>query len=130
MCHGRFAGVLRVLSKCFLLSQIFCQNQENAVITGHGERIDDLFSEISTIWSCITRFPEVVAQKSGDLQKILKVITILAVACDATRHQLVEIPRLVCREIRSTDFLRRQTKNLRTTALEGQRGREILFGFT
>ena len=47
------------------------------------------FWEISTIWGCITRFSEIVAQKSGDLQKNKKkVITLLIVACDATRHQL------------------------------------------
>ena len=63
-------GVPRVLSKCFLLLQIFCQNRENAGIAGHGERSNDLFLKISTIWGCITRFAEVVAQKSGDLQKI------------------------------------------------------------
>ena len=33
----------RVLLKCFLLLQIFSQNRENAAITGHGERNDDLF---------------------------------------------------------------------------------------
>ena len=43
VCRGRFACVLRVLSKCFLLLQIFCQNRENDAITGHGERINDLF---------------------------------------------------------------------------------------
>ena len=39
------------------------------------------FLEISIIWACITRFSEIVAKKSGDVQKNLKqIITILAVA--------------------------------------------------
>ena len=38
VCRGRFAGVPRVLSNCFLLLQMFCQNRENAAITGDGEK--------------------------------------------------------------------------------------------
>ena len=41
-------------------------------ITGHDKGSNYLFLKISTIWGCITRFPEAVAQKSGDLQKKLK----------------------------------------------------------
>ena len=47
--RGRFADVPRVLAKCFLLLHIFCQNRENAAITGRGDKSNDLFLDISTI---------------------------------------------------------------------------------
>ena len=89
MCRGKFAGVPRVLSKCFLLLQIFCQNRENAAISGHGERIKDhFFGNQHHMGLHHSIFGDRDPEKWLSPKKLKNVITILAVACDATRHQL------------------------------------------
>ena len=55
VCLGRFAGVPRANSKSVLLLQIFCQNRENATITGHGERFNNLFFWKSATYGAASR---------------------------------------------------------------------------
>ena len=56
--------------KRFYCDKFSTKIEKTLPLQATAREVMTFFLEINTIWGCITRFPEVVAQKSDDLKKI------------------------------------------------------------